>query len=114
MARKEIKKSVYPIIVFEKVGQSFIGTPVKIRKEVETVNGKCDVLDLADENGEVNSVFLSAALRLFPWGDVMGKKVELEYTGQVKNPKNNRSYANYKVYELDDAPEEKAEAKAGK
>ncbi len=114
MARKEIKKSVYPIIAFEKTGESFIGTPKKIRTDLETVNGKCDALDLVDNDGEIHSIFLSAALRLFPWADMMDKKVEIEYTGQVKNPKNNRSYANYKVYELDDTPEEKPEEKAKK
>ena len=101
MARREIQKSVYPIVTFTKVGDSFIGIANKIRTDVETVNGKCDVLDLIKPDGEINSIFISASLRLFPWEDMMKKPIELEYTGMVKNAKSGRSYANYKIYQLD-------------
>ena len=101
MPRREIQKSVYPIVTFNKVGDSFVGIANKIRTGVKTVNGQCDVLDLIKPDGEVNSIFISASLRLFPWEEMMKKPIELEYTGMVKNNKSGMSYANYKIYQLD-------------
>jgi len=101
LVRKEVKKLVYPIITFEKKGESFVGVCKTVRKDIETTYGKCDALDL-EEMGtkEMYTIFLSASLRLFPFPDMIGKPIQIEYIGQVKNASTKRSYSDYKVYEL--------------
>jgi len=100
MARKEVSKNLHPIITFEKVDDEFTGNVKGVRKGVKTEFGECDCIDLTDDNGEIHSIFMGAALRLFDWNDLKGKNIALVYKGKVKNKGTKRTYEDYQVFEL--------------
>ena len=59
--------------------------------------GDYQYLRLIDEEGEIINVTLKSSLQGYDWHEVIGKIVEIEFTGKKKNPKTGRSYFNFEV-----------------
>ena len=102
MKRILILKNIHPVISFDKIDDEMIMTVVGIREGVETQFGKCSMIDFKDGDGEIQSIFMGAALKLFDWNLLVNKKVALVYKGKVKNKATKRQYDDYEVYLVED------------
>jgi hypothetical protein len=106
MAKRQLTKNLHPVITFEKKGDSFTGKVKDIRREVKTQFGVCDLVDLEDSKGDVQSLFLGAALRLFDFNSLQGETIEVKYIGTVSNPKTKLKYQDFEVYVIEPDSEE--------
>lgn len=102
MARTQVLKNLHPVMTFELKGQEEILTVKEIRDNIETQFGKCSMIDFVDGEGEIQSIFMGAALKLFDWNALMGQKIALVYQGKVKNKATKRSYDDFEIYILDE------------
>lgn len=102
MIRKQILKNLHPVLTFDVVGENKILTVKEVRKNVQTQFGSCDMIDFIDCCGEVQSIFMGAALKLFDWNLLTGVTIELVYQGKVKNKATKRQYDDYEIYVMEE------------
>ncbi len=104
--RKKIEKQIQEFVKFELPGDNISGKLLR-QRQIDTQYGEAQILDievLDNDTGElkIQSVPLKSNLMYgYSWDEMIGKKVEIEYTGQQKNPKSGRVYKAFDVYELD-------------
>lgn len=95
---KKVENTLPEKVMFDKVGDAAEGYVLETR-EITTKHGPVDVLIITDAENKkaTRSVFLSAALALTNWEELMGAYVRIEYTGDEKNPKTGRTFKAYDV-----------------
>jgi hypothetical protein len=85
---RNMKTMTRPAMVeFDAIGKTAAGTITAITTG-ETQFGEAQFLQLLTDEGEKQSVCMSSSMALYDWDEMIGKYVEIEYTGEEKSKKN--------------------------
>jgi len=98
MAFQEVVRENYgEQVKLEAAGEYFEGRLIKVKHNVKTKYGTTTVLVFRENAETIKSIFVSAALALYEWDDMIGQLVRIEYLGETYNEKTGQDYKAFKV-----------------
>lgn len=90
------------IFAFENPGDTLDVSITNYRPDVITKLGAVDIVDGIDlDTGKEVAFFVSAGLKAYRWGEMIGDAVRVEFTGEVQNPRSGRTFKAFDVYQLE-------------
>lgn len=90
------------IFQFDNPGDTLDLSITNYRAGVVTKLGEVDIVDGINlDTGTPVSFFVTAGLKAYPWGQMIGDAARVEYTGQEQNPRSGRTFKAFDVYELE-------------
>lgn len=87
MARILLEKKLMGDMHDFEAAPELTGKVVAVRETV-TKYGVCDIIDIENAPGKIESTFKSAGLRGYDWTELIGKNVTIEVKGYTKGKNN--------------------------